>query len=197
MYRHFNTHFQSDVTTIHPGEYHASAEDGIIATVLGSCVAVALYDPVHRFGGLNHFMLPGHLKDRERYYLTNAGKYGMFAMELLINEMLKMGTRRKDLIAKVFGGASVLNRQGTFSSTIPEDNIRFAQSFLETEGIPVVAQDVGGRIARKIFYFPTTSRVLLKRISGTLIRPVEQQEEQYLETIREKAEDQGAVTFFE
>jgi chemotaxis protein CheD len=142
-------------------------------------------------------MLPGHLKDRERYYLTNAGKYGMFAMELLINEMLKMGSRRKDLIAKVFGGASVLNRQGSFSSTIPQDNIRFAQSFLETEDIPIVAQDVGGRLARKIFYYPTTSKVLLKRISGTLIRPVEEQEEQYLETIREKAEDQGAVTFFE
>jgi chemotaxis protein CheD len=197
MYRHFNTHFQSEVTTIHPGEYFTSADDGIISTVLGSCVAVALYDSVHHIGGLNHFMLPGHLKDRERYYLTNAGKYGMFAMELLINEMLKMGSRRKDLIAKVFGGASVLNRQGSFSSTIPQDNIRFAQSFLETEDIPIVAQDVGGRLARKIFYYPTTSKVLLKRISGTLIRPVEEQEEQYLETIREKAEDQGAVTFFE
>lgn len=199
MYTHFNNHFNALVATIHPGEYYATKDDVIIATVLGSCIAVAIFDKRNRFGGLNHFMLPGTLNP-EGFFTSNSGKYGMFAMELLINSMIKLGSRKQDLIAKVFGGGSVLHNTSGFSSHIPESNIDFAFSYLKTEGIPVESSDVGGVQARKIFFFPQTSRILLKRISGKLITAVEKEETQYFQKIRKESEKEpkavDTTTFF-
>ncbi len=185
MYTHFYSRFNSQVITIHPGEYHATKEPVIIATVLGSCVAVALYDKRNKFGGLNHFMLPGTLNP-DGAFLTSSGKYGLFAMEFLVNAMLKLGSRKQDLSAKVFGGGSVLKKAGGFGSHIPQSNIDFAFTYLNTEGIPVESSDVGGTHARKIFYFPQTSRILLKRITGKLIAAVEEEESAYFRRIKKE-----------
>ena len=185
MYTHFSSKFNSQIVTIHPGEYHATKENLILATVLGSCIAVTLYDRRNRFGGLNHFMLPGTVKSEEAY-ASNSGKYGLFAMEFLVNAMLKLGSKKTDLTAKVFGGGSVLKTSSGFSSHIPQGNIDFAFSYLKTEGIPIEASDVGGVQARKIFFFPETSRVLLKRITGKLIIAVEEEEAQYLRRIKKE-----------
>lgn len=194
MYHHFNQKFQRDVTIIHPGEYFTSGEDVIISTVLGSCIAVALYDPGTKLGGLNHFMLPGELSSRD-FFTEEAGRYGMFAMELLINDMLKAGARRKRLVAKVFGGGHVLS---TSAGNIPDSNIAFALRFLETEKIPIASRDLGGTDARKIFFFPTTARVLLKRFGGQNRKPIEREESRYLQRISKKPEGEAApeVTFF-
>ncbi|POQ99097.1 hypothetical protein AU468_10805 [Alkalispirochaeta sphaeroplastigenens] len=193
MYTHFDQRFGYTTSTIHPGEYYSTSDDIIIATILGSCIAVAFYDPVKRQGGMNHFMLPGELHSSD-YYRESSGRYGMFAMELIINDLIKKGSRRENLVAKVFGGGHVLHN--TSSGRIPESNIKFALDFLETEKIPVVSKDVGGYEARKVLFFARTSRVLLKRFKGQLIKPVEREESAYLARIKKKKDDQSKATFF-
>ncbi len=195
------TGFDQPVTIIHPGEYLCTKDDIIIATVLGSCVAVALKDDAAGIGGLNHFMLPGSFKDSDApkgpdLFASIPGKYGMYAMELLINDMLKMGARRDRLVAKVFGGAAVLALGPGARNTVPKNNIDFAFEFLKAENIPVTTQDVGGTSARKILFFVRDGKVLLKRITGTLIAAVKQEERTYLERIIRKEGTAGEVTLF-
>ena len=194
MYQHFSRRFERQVSVIHPGEYMATADDIIISTVLGSCVSVALHDAVTGLGGLNHFMLPGELHSRQ-YFNEAPGRYGMFAMELLINDLLKAGARKERMIAKVFGGGHVLSGP---AGSIPDSNIAFAFEFLKTEGIPVVGQDVGGTDARKIFFFVPSARVLLKRLGGKKLAPVEREEQAYLSRIKRKPRpaDTPDVTLF-
>ncbi len=194
MFRHRITHFEQEVVTIHPGEYFATKDETIISTVLGSCIAVALYDPVSQAGGLNHFMLPGEIAPDELVRDPNA-KYGMWAMELLINELMKLGVQRRDLKAKVFGGGAVLRFLDGSVSRIPQSNIDFAFEYLEKEGIPILASDVGGREARKVFLFPRTGKVLMKRIASNLANLVEKEEERYLTTIRTEAPEGEIVLF--
>ena len=193
MYTHKLSRFEQDIITIHPGEFHVSGDDIIIATVLGSCVSVSLWDARLRQGGINHFMLPGDLEDEDLVRSPNA-KYGMFAIELLYNELLKAGSRKVDLVAKVFGGASVL-RLASGPTKIPKGNVDFALAFLKKENLPVVANDTGGILPRKIFFFAQTGKVLLKRIAGTLATSVEREEEAYLDEIKRR--DDGRVILFD
>lgn len=195
MNTHFSTRFQKDIVILHPGEFFATGEDVMISTVLGSCIAVAFFDARNRIGGLNHFMLPGNLRN-ETFYLTESGKYGMFAMELVINEMLKLGTRRSDLTAKVFGGAHVLRTSPDGSASVPRGNVEFAFQYLKTEKITIDASDVGGTAARKIFFDPRTSKVLVKRITGALITDVAQEERKYLEKIKKDKDKPSEPTLF-
>lgn len=168
------------IVSVHPGEYYVTSEDEIISTVLGSCVAVAMFDPNRRVGGLNHFMLPGSL-DKQQFFMSGSGKYGMYAMEILISELMKAGAWRPALRAKVFGGGSVLrSRPGGSGKTIPQSNIDFAFQFLETEQIPIDSSDTGGVNARKILVFPRTMRVMLKRLGQQSRTEVEKEEEAYL-----------------
>ncbi len=196
MYTHFNAKFQRAVSTLHPGEYAVSTEGQVIGTVLGSCIAVALYDRRRKIAGMNHFMLPGQVRP-ESFIQSESGKYGMFAMELLINEMIKHGSARTDMVAKVFGGGHVLRGKdaGVPLSSVAQSNIDFAFSYLETEGIRVEASDVGGTTARKIFLFPEDFRILLKRITGTLVTSVEREEAEYFKTIREKRKKSDVTLF--
>jgi chemotaxis protein CheD len=193
LYEHKLSLFEQSILTIHPGEYHMSGDDVIIATVLGSCVSVAFWDARLRQGGLNHFMLPGDLDDDDLIKSPNA-KYGMFAIELLYNELLKAGSRKCDIVAKVFGGASVLRVAGG-STKISKGNVDFAVAYLRKENIPVIANDTGGILPRKIFFFARTGKVLLKRIAGTMASSVERDEEAYLDKI--KRAESGSVTLFD
>ncbi len=146
--------------TIHIGGVKASREPALIQTVLGSCIAVCLRDPVGCIGGMNHFLLPeGQGGDQD------STRYGVNAMELLINECMKAGAERNRLVAKVFGGGHVLS-SGATKDSVPARNIQFIRRFLQTEAIPVVGEDVGGRQARKILFFTDTGRTLLKRLDG-------------------------------
>jgi chemotaxis protein CheD len=195
LFRHSISQFEQELITIHPGEYYATADDTIISTVLGSCIAVGLYDAKAKLGGLNHFMLPGEAGKIDLVRSPNA-KYGMYAMELLINDLMKIGATRASLSAKVFGGGSVLRFADGGSSKIPGNNIDFAFEYLKKEGIPVTASDVGGRDPRKIFFFAQTGKVLLKRISGTVADLAEKEEERYLSNFFVK-EREGEITLFE
>jgi chemotaxis protein CheD len=194
MTRRFDHQLQQDIVTIHPGEYYATGEDVAIATILGSCIAVALYDEKLKQGGLNHFMLAETAVARDMVS-GNMARFGMYAMELLINELLKSGSERKNLRAKVFGGGSVLTNTHGGPNKIPQDNINFAFNYLATEKIPVVAQDVGGTWPRKIFYFPKTSKVLLKRITKQ-VEKIAQEEKSYMETAQKRAARLGDITWF-
>jgi chemotaxis protein CheD len=180
MYTHFNYSFQKEIVTIHPGEYYVSSEEIYISTVLGSCISVALHEPQLKIGGLNHYMLPGTFKGFKT--ADKSGRYGVYAMELLINEMLKNGARRKNLRAKVFGGGNVLSS----ANKVGTNNARFALQFLETEQIPIDAQDVESDIARKVLFDPVTGQVYLKKLSHTVIKKVEDIEIKHLQKISKK-----------
>lgn len=194
MYKHRLGRFDRDVLTIHPGEYYVTREDMIIATVLGSCIAVALYDPNEKAGGLNHFMLPGVMDKSDLIRNPNA-KYGMYAMELLVNELMRVGLEKRHLKAKVFGGASVIRLPEGGSTKIPRSNIDFAFEYLAKEDIPIVSSDVGGKIARKILFFPRDGKILLKRIGSVLANLVEKDEEHYLDSLRAKTREGPIVLF--
>jgi chemotaxis protein CheD len=150
-------HFQYDAVKVLPGEYFVSSEELIIMTVLGSCISACIWDGKARAGGMNHFMLPdGDSAD-------GFGRYGSYAMELLINEMLKKGARRESMQAKVFGGAQVM--AGFTTMNVGERNTKFVLDYLATERIPVVSQDVLDIHPRKVCFFPTTGKALVKRLA--------------------------------
>jgi chemotaxis protein CheD len=150
-------HFQYDAVKVLPGEYFVSNEDIVIMTVLGSCISACIWDAKVRTGGMNHFMLPdGDSAD-------GFGRYGSYAMELLINEMLKKGARRESMQAKVFGGAQVM--AGFTTMNVGERNTKFVLDYLSTERIPVVSQDVLDIHPRKVCFFPTTGKALVKRLA--------------------------------
>ena len=150
-----DAHFRSDAVKLMAGEYFVHDDDEILlTTTLGSCIATCLWDPETRVGGMNHFMLPGGD--------ANSGRYGSYAMELLINEMMKRGARRETLEAKVFGGGQMI--QGVDSMNIGERNTVFAVDYLKTERIPIVSRDVLGGYARKVCFLPATGKAMVKRL---------------------------------
>jgi chemotaxis protein CheD len=196
MNRHFDPHFQKDIVTIHPGEYYSTDEDIYIATVLGSCISIALFDMTIHLGGLNHFMLPK--SGREEVPTEDEGRFGNFAVELLINDLLKKGAKHENLRAKVFGGGNVLETSSTKMSMTGINNINFALSYLETERIPIVVNDTGGIFPRKIYFHPQTSKVYLKRIqkSGCPVEEIKQREEQYQANLQQAKASAGDITWF-
>ena len=141
------------------GRYVVSdrAED-VLVTVLGSCIATCLTDPVAGVGGMNHFLLPGEASQRGR-----ETRYGINAMELLINAILKAGGQIGRLEAKVFGGA----HSSAAPFAIGHANAEFAFWFLRNEGIRCVGQDVGGARARKLRYWPATGRAQQMRLDAS------------------------------
>lgn len=178
-----------------PGEHHGTREERIIATLLGSCVAVAVYDPANGVSGMNHFMLPG--TTGEQFYLTDSGRYGMYAMDLLIGALVKLGGNRKSFRAKVFGGGSVLQLTGDQTPKVAESNVRFAFEYLEAESIPVVSSDVGGTEGRQVLLFTATAKVLVRKIRRDKIAPLRSEELNHLKSIRQKVRKPGteAVVF--
>ncbi|MBN2652190.1 MAG: chemotaxis protein CheD [Spirochaetales bacterium] len=163
MNTYFNNDFQRDVVVILPGEFAVSG-DQVISTHLGTCIAVVLYSEKDKYGGMNHFMLPDPGQNRN-ILETDSGRYGINAMELLINGILKHGVEKKALTAKIFGGGHMFSSEiYTERKHIGIKNIEFAMEFLESEKIPIVAKDIGGYGGRKIFFFPEDGRIKLKRL---------------------------------
>jgi chemotaxis protein CheD len=143
------------------GEYRVSRDPAeVLSTVLGSCVAVCMWDPSARVGGMNHFLLPAAPGQGDAKML----RYGAHAMEVLINEVLKLGARRKALQAKMFGGANVTDALGP----IGKANATFALSYLGDEGIPCIAKSLGGTQARRIMFRPATGHVRQLTVDGAV-----------------------------
>ncbi|KOC30017.1 chemotaxis protein CheD [Comamonas testosteroni] len=165
---YYDPHFQLNSAKVLPGEYFVSRDEMAIVTVLGSCIAACLWDRFMRIGGMNHFMLPdGDSSDV-------SGRYGSYAMELLINEMLKMGARRESMQAKIFGGAQVMANFTTMN--VGERNTSFVTEYLQTERIPIVSEDVLDIYPRKVVFFPSTGKAMVKRLAHAHPEALVQQE---------------------
>ena len=161
---YFDRTFDCEAAKILPGEYYFTNKDMLIVTVLGSCVSACIRDRVTGLGGMNHFMLPDGGGDAGSP-VSASMRYGTFAMEVLINDLLKAGARREHLEAKVFGGGAVL--RGFTAMNVGERNAAFVTDFLKTERIPVLASDLNDIYPRKVYFFPKTGKVLVKKLMQT------------------------------
>jgi chemotaxis protein CheD len=185
----FEPQFGSEAVKVLPGEYFVDTEDILIMTTLGSCIAACLWDRHARVGGLNHFMLPEGSGDG-----GDNGRYGSYAMELLINEMMKRGAARTSLEAKVFGGGQVI--AGTHSMNVGERNTRFVLDYLRTEHIPVVSKDVLDIYPRKVCFLPASGKAMVKRLAPTVAAALQAQERAAAQRAVPVATRGGSVDLF-
>lgn len=190
--RYFDRNFQMEAVKILPGEYFVTPRDMLIVTVLGSCISVCLRDPTTGIGGMNHFMLPGDGGNKQDI-VSGSARYGTYAMEVLINHLLKLGALRKRLEAKVFGGGAVLHKM--ISTHVGERNAEFVLEYLEREGISVVAQDLLDIYPRKVYFFPRTGRVLVRKLKDMHNNTVIDREREYGKKIQSSRVD-GDVELF-
>ncbi len=174
------------------GGWYASSKPIVIHTLLGSCVAVCLFDPVARIGGMNHIFLPGKtdLKD-----LNMASRYGVNAMELLINRIMDLGGRRNRLSAKVFGGAHMLSPISE-ENGVGRKNAEFVRDFLHIEKIRFINGDLGGNDARKIYFHTDTGEVLLSRVKKTMQKDITRKEKELLRKVEKDMKQPGKVDMF-
>jgi len=175
------------------GEYHASKTPMILHTILGSCVAACLFDPVRRIGGMNHILMPGAL-DLKKFDMS--ARYGINAMELLINKIMKLGGNRRHLKAKLFGGAHLFPSIPE-NRSIGKQNAVFSTEFLKKEGIEILKVDLGGHATRKIYFHTDTGKVFLKRtFSDHYHNQIAEQERRQLDRVRKKFKRLTDVTLF-
>jgi len=179
--------------TIHIGECHASSDPAVISTVLGSCVAVCLFDPERRIGGMNHILLPGRA---DMQHFDAAARYGINAMELLINRTMALGGDRRRFVAKVFGGAHMIPAISR-ENGVGEKNTAFVLDFLEREGISILCKDVGGTDSRRIYFHTDTNDVLLRRIPCTMFKNVAVKEKRRFAQVKKDAQREGEVILFD
>ncbi|MCP4146275.1 MAG: chemoreceptor glutamine deamidase CheD [bacterium] len=156
--------FKRNVKILGAGDYYATDKSEGIATVMGACIATCIYEDGGRIGGMKHFLIPGDFRDDE-IFLSPIARFGMYAMELLMGELIKLKVERSKLRAKVFGGSGILEGG---SAGIGANNIKFIKTYLRMEGIPLAGINVGGNIARKIIFFPDTGKVMMKKINANL-----------------------------
>lgn len=196
LQRYWEPEIQSWTTKILPGEYFVTCHEEAITTVLGSCVAACVRDPVRRVGGMNHFMLPEETPGGQNSWLDPAvglaTRYGSYAMESLINDLLKVGASRNRLEIKLFGGARILPSM----TDVGARNVSFVQDYLKLEGYTITAQDVGGTQPRRIIYFPASGRVKVRRLRAVENRSIGDRERQYLFNLG-KQQDGGEVELFD
>ncbi|HEX8404622.1 MAG TPA: chemoreceptor glutamine deamidase CheD [Duganella sp.] len=188
---YFDRTFDCEAAKILPGEYYFTNKDMLIVTVLGSCVSACIRDRVTGLGGMNHFMLPDGGGDGSP--VSASARYGTYAMEILINDLLKAGAKRENLEAKVFGGGAVL--KGFTAINVGERNAAFVLSFLKTEKIRVVAEDLNDIHPRKVYFFPRTGKVLVKKLMQTHNDTLAKREIEYASRLK-KAPVGGEIDLF-
>lgn len=189
---YYDPKFETQAVKVLPGEYYATDGEEMIVTVLGSCVSVCLRDSYSGIGGLNHFLLPHDRSSRDTP-LAESARYGVYAMELLINHLLKLGAMRHRFEAKVFGGGKVI-KDFTFAN-VGERNVEFVLAHLKNEGIPIVARDLLNIYPRKVHFFPQTGRVMLKKIHSLHNATLIEREKGYLRQVERKPIS-GAIDLF-
>lgn len=181
--RYYDRHFSLNAVKLLPGEFYVTRRL-LLVTVLGSCVAACLRDTVTGIQGMNHFLLPGE-DGASNSLASRSTRYGVFAMETLLNEMIKAGARRDSIEAKVFGGGAVL--EGVDTARVGERNAAFVQNFLRQENIPLRAHDLCGPYPRKVYFFPESGKVsvrLMKRLHNDTILRRETEYAQELDRIQ-------------
>ncbi len=189
---YYDRTFDCDAAKILPGEFYFTHKDMLIVTVLGSCVSACVRDRVTGIGGMNHFMLP-YNGDADSP-VSASMRYGSYAMEVLINELIKAGARRENLEAKVFGGGAVL--RGFSSINVGERNAAFVCEYLQAENIRVLAKDLNDIHARKVYYFPRSGRVLVKKIEQLNNNTLANREQDYATRLNKRMARSGEVDLF-
>ena len=172
---YFDRNFDIEAAKILPGEYYVTGRDMLLVTVLGSCVAACIRDPKTGLGGMNHFMLPDS-GDKDDL-LSPSMRYGGYAMEVLVNQLVKLGAVRSRLEAKVFGGGAVL--RGFTTVNVGERNSEFVLEYLQTERIRVVSQDLQGLFPRKVYFFPASGRVMVRKLKSVHNNTIIEREQRY------------------
>jgi chemotaxis protein CheD len=189
---YFDRHFNIEAAKIMPGEYYATTRDMLVVTVLGSCISACIRDKTNGIGGMNHFMLP-HSDNDPQNPLSTSARYGTYAMEMLINHLIKLGAKRSNFEAKVFGGGNVL--RGFTVSNVGARNADFVLDFLHNENIKVVAQDLLDIYPRKVYYFPKTGRALIKKLKSVHNNTIVEREKEY-ESRLDYSKVEGEVELF-
>ena len=198
-FEHFERHWDREngwTVKILPGEYYVTRTDEAVSTVLGSCVSACVRDPQRGIGGMNHFMLPEDTATGPNDWLDPAvglaTRYGSYAMESLINDLLKLGATRERLEIKLFGGGQILAAM----TDVGGRNIRFIRNYMSIEGYRVAAEDLGGSQPRKVVYFPATGRARLRKLRPVENRIISRHEQLYLESLGRQTTG-GDVELFE
>ena len=182
--RTWNSTYETYAARILPGEYYVTINNEGVYTTLGSCISACIRDRVTGVGGMNHFMLPasGDVDGWKSTGLSAATRYGNFAMEHLINVILKNGGKRQNLEVKLFGGGRILQNM----TDVGLRNITFAHDYIATEGLKVVAEDVGDVFPRMVVYFPATGKVRVKRLRSLHNNTILEEEKRYLSSVESK-----------
>ena len=194
--RFWDSRLDAFVSKILPGEFYVTRHPEYIATTLGSCVSACIWDERSKIGGMNHFMLP--MTEQLSHEVTwgsvpsQATRYGNYAMEHLINAILKQGGIRKNLCAKVFGGGKVLKQK----SDVGDRNAEFVVQYLGAESIPILAEDLYADYARKLLFFPLTGQVMMKKIQTYHNDTILSREQRYEVSIR-GSKIEGEIELFD
>ncbi|WP_394778588.1 chemoreceptor glutamine deamidase CheD [Undibacterium sp.] len=189
---YYDRTFDCDAAKILPGEFYFTGKDMLIVTVLGSCVSACIRDRVSGVGGMNHFMLPDGGADSDNP-VSASMRYGTYAMEVLINELLKAGARRENMEAKVFGGGNVL--RGFTAINVGERNAKFVLDYLRMEKMRVIAEDLNDIYPRKVYFFPKTGKVLVKKLKVEHNDTLKKREQDYASRLK-TAPVGGAIDLF-
>ncbi len=188
-----DTRFPHEIASLLPGEFFVATQPMITYTVLGSCIAACIRDPIVGVGGMNHFMLPtpkdGNGQDS---WGLESTRYGLYAMEQLINEILKRGGVKQRLEIKLFGAGRIYEGNVDIGAL----NAEWALSYLANEGFQVTTSDLGDVYPRKVYYFTDSGHVLLKRIERVKNRTIHEREAAYQQRLHKERDAHSAVTLF-
>jgi chemotaxis protein CheD len=185
----YDAHFKNDAVKVLPGEFFVHDEDILVMTTLGSCIAACLWDREKRVGGMNHFLLPDGGSSG-----GSSGRYGSFAMDLLIGELVKRGATRATMEAKVFGGGAVIS--GMNSINVGQQNTEFVLDYLRTERITVVSKDVLDIYPRKVCFLPASGKAMVKKLASANTEALLQQERAAAHRAAPAATSGGSVDLF-
>jgi len=189
--RYWDKHTGLATAKILPGEFYVTGHNEAITTILGSCISACVRDPKAGLGGMNHFMLPldkGATITQE----ADAARYGNFAMEQMINDILRNGGNRDNLEVKIFGGGRVMKGL----TDVGKKNIQFVKEYIAMEGLKLLAEDVGGNYPRKVMYIPKTGKVKMKKLINRHNDTVETRDESYFDKITHQ-KTEGEVELFD
>lgn len=189
--RYWDKHQELYAAKILPGEYYVTRNHECITTVLGSCVSACIRDVKLGIGGMNHFMLPMHRGAEDNSVISDAARYGNFAMEHLINDVIRHGGQRSQLEFKLFGGGRIMQAM----MDVGRKNIDFVLDYLRTEGFTAAAEDLGDVYPRKVNYFPKTGRVRVKKLRSMHNDTIIQRESKYMDELS-VAPVQGEIELF-
>lgn len=193
--RYWDKKHNSIAAKILPGEFYVTKDKEVIVTVLGSCVSACIRDPYAGIGGMNHFMLPINRNNQlhDMSVISDATRYGNYAMEHLINEIFKHGGLRNRIEIKIFGGGKVLKSM----SDVGKKNIDFVIEYLAQEAFAITSQDVGDIYPRKVVYNPKTGKVLVKKLHSMHNNTLLSREEKYIHDLEVMPVDSGDVELFD